>query len=37
MALLGTGPGTGRRTFRYFVDAKVARVGKPWGNCGKLA
>ena len=25
----GTGPGTGRRTWRYFVNPKAVRPGKP--------
>jgi hypothetical protein len=33
----GTGPGTGRRTYRYFINPKAARPGKPGGNHGELA
>lgn len=30
----GTGPGMGRRTWRYFINPKAARAGKPGGNVG---
>ncbi|MFN2525456.1 MAG: DUF3987 domain-containing protein [Actinomycetota bacterium] len=30
----GTGPGTGRRTWRYFINPKAVRPGKPGGDHG---
>jgi hypothetical protein len=30
----GTGPGTGRRTWRYFINPKVVRPGEPVGDHG---
>lgn len=33
----GTGPGTGRRTFRYFINPKAAKAGKSGGDHGELA
>lgn len=33
----GTGPGTGRRTFRYLINPKALRPSKPGGDHGELA
>ena len=33
----GVGPGTGRRTWRYFINPKTAKTGKPGGDHGELA
>ncbi len=33
----GTGPGTGRRTFRYFINPKAASPGKSGGDHGDMA
>lgn len=33
----GTGPGTGRRTWRYFINPKTAKAAKPKGDHDQLA
>lgn len=33
----GTGPGSGRRTFRYFINPQLAKSAKPGGDHGELA
>jgi len=33
----GTGPGSGRRTFRYLINPKAAKAGKAGGDHGELA
>lgn len=33
----GTGPGSGRRTFRYFINPKAAKAGRAGGDHGELA
>ena len=36
-AVGGTGPGAGRRTFRYVINPKTARPSKPGSDDGELA
>ena len=33
----GAGPGTGRRTWRYFINPKTAKAAKPKGDHDQLA